>query len=187
MTSQASDSNCFVRPARVEDLEAMGIAHAGAMLATLQAGSSQELPVSVSAMITPAVLASGWQEAVTNPPSPNHHVLVATQAGAVVGLAALQRRRRRNHRPSRTPRLPAPRARLTPPRRLRRPGQTKQDGQYFHVGYSRGRIICAPANQRRTGPYGWSPAQTERRPRRKRSMLGRQPLDANAPHLGALK
>jgi len=57
MTSQASDSNCFVRPARVEDLEAMGIAHAGAMLATLQAGSSQELPVSVSAMITPAVLA----------------------------------------------------------------------------------------------------------------------------------
>ena len=89
MTSQASDSNCFVRPARVEDLEAMGIAHAGAMLATLQAGSSQELPVSVSAMITPAVLASGWQEAVTNPPSPNHHVLVATQAGAVVGLAAL--------------------------------------------------------------------------------------------------
>ena len=58
MTSQASDSNCFVRPARVEDLEAMGIAHAGAMLATLQAGSSQELPVSVSAMITPAVLAS---------------------------------------------------------------------------------------------------------------------------------
>ena len=89
MTSQASDSNCFVRPARVEDLEAMGIAHAGAMLSTLQAGSSQELPVSVSAMITPAVLASGWQEAVTNPPSPNHHVLVATQAGAVVGLAAL--------------------------------------------------------------------------------------------------
>jgi len=89
MTSQASDSNCFVRPARVEDLEAMGIAHAAAMLATLQAGSSQELPVSVSAMITPAVLASGWQEAVTNPPSPAHHVLVATQAGAVVGLAAL--------------------------------------------------------------------------------------------------
>ena len=80
MTSQASDSNCFVRPARVEDLEAMGIAHAGAMLATLQAGSSQELPVSVSAMITPAVLASGWQEAVTNPPSPNHHVLVTALA-----------------------------------------------------------------------------------------------------------
>ena len=89
----------FVRPARVEDLAAIGRVQAATMLASLQAGHAAEhgapLPEGVRAMIAAPVIAAGWETAVAEPPSPQHHVLVATTAGtgaeepAVVGLLGL--------------------------------------------------------------------------------------------------
>ena len=92
-------SGGFVRPARAEDLTAIGQAQAATMLASLQAGHTAEhgapLPEGVRAMIAAPVIAAGWEAAVTEPPSPEHHVLVATTAQAdaasrtVVGLLGL--------------------------------------------------------------------------------------------------
>ena len=89
----------FVRPARVEDLAAIGRVQAATMLASLQAGHAAEhgapLPEGVRAMIAAPVIAAGWETAVAEPPSPQHHVLVATTAGSeaeertVVGLLGL--------------------------------------------------------------------------------------------------
>ena len=89
----------FVRPARVEDLTAIGQVQAATMLASLEAGHTAEhsapLPQGVRAMIAAPVIAAGWEAAVTEPPSPEHHVLVATTAQAdavsrtVVGLLGL--------------------------------------------------------------------------------------------------
>ena len=89
----------FVRPAWVEDLAAIGQVQAATMLASLQAGHAAEhgapLPEGVRAMIAAPVIAAGWETAVAEPPSPQHHVLVATTAGSeaeertVVGLLGL--------------------------------------------------------------------------------------------------
>ena len=85
----------FVRPARAEDLTAIGQVQAATMLASLQAGHSAPLPEGVRVMIAAPVIAAGWEAAVTEPPSPEHHVLVATTAQAdaasrtVVGLLGL--------------------------------------------------------------------------------------------------
>ena len=89
----------FVRPARVEDLTAIGQVQAATMLASLEAGHTAEhsapLPEGVRAMIAAPVIAAGWEAAVAEPPSPEHHVLVATTAQAdaesrtVVGLLSL--------------------------------------------------------------------------------------------------
>ena len=84
----------FVRPAVVTDLEAIGRVHAAAMLASLRqahtvAHAGAVLPAGVEAMIAPAVLTAGWEQAVVEPSAPGHHVLVATDAEAVVGLVAL--------------------------------------------------------------------------------------------------
>ena len=88
----------FVRPARAADLTAIGQVQATTMLASLEAGHTAEhsapLPEGVRAMIAAPVIAAGWETAVTEPPSPKHHVLVATtQADAasrtVVGLLGL--------------------------------------------------------------------------------------------------
>ena len=89
----------FVRPARMEDLAAIGRVQAATMLASLQAGHAAEhgapLPEGVRAMIAAPVIAAGWETAVAEPPSPQHHVLVATTAGSeaeertVVGLLGL--------------------------------------------------------------------------------------------------
>ena len=88
-----------MRPARVEDLAAIGRVQAATMLASLQAGHAAEhgapLPEGVRAMIAAPVIAAGWETAVAEPPSPQHHVLVATTAGSeaeertVVGLLGL--------------------------------------------------------------------------------------------------
>ena len=69
------------------------------MLASLEAGHTAEhgapLPEGVRAMIASPVIAAGWEAAVAEPPSPEHHVLVATTAQAeaasrtVVGLLGL--------------------------------------------------------------------------------------------------
>jgi len=89
----------FVRPARAEDLTAIGRVQAATMLASLEAGHTAEhsapLPEGVRAMIAAPVIAAGWEAAVAEPPSPEHHVLVATTAQAdaanrtVVGLLGL--------------------------------------------------------------------------------------------------
>ena len=89
----------FVRPARAEDLAAIGQVQAATMLASLQAGHTAEhgapLPEGVQAMIAAPVIAAGWEAAVSAPPSPEHHVLVATTAQpdaesrTVVGLLGL--------------------------------------------------------------------------------------------------
>ena len=93
------NSTGFVRPARAEDLTAIGQVQAATMLASLEAGHTAEhsapLPEGVRAMIAAPVIAAGWEAAVTEPPSPEHHVLVATTAQAdavsrtVVGLLGL--------------------------------------------------------------------------------------------------
>ncbi|WP_127842273.1 GNAT family N-acetyltransferase [Actinomyces wuliandei] len=92
-TTGATGANGFVREARPEDLAAIGSVHAASMLASLEAGHrgahGTGLPEGVRAMISAPVIATGWQEAVTSPPSREHHVLVATQAGSVVGLLGL--------------------------------------------------------------------------------------------------
>ena len=89
----------FVRPARTEDLAEIGQVHSATMLASLEAGHTAEhsapLPEGVRAMIAAPVIAAGWETAVAEPPSPEHHVLVATTAQAdaesrtVVGLLSL--------------------------------------------------------------------------------------------------
>ncbi len=79
----------FVREARPGDLDAIGRVHAATMLASLQAGHEGPLPDGVRAMIAAPVLTTGWESAVLTPPSPAHHVLVATQGQEVVGLAAV--------------------------------------------------------------------------------------------------
>ena len=83
----------FVREARAEDLEAVGAVHAAAMTASLDAAHRTAhdvgVPEGVRAAVSAPVLTAGWRDAVCAPPSPAHHVLVATQDGEVVGLAAL--------------------------------------------------------------------------------------------------
>lgn len=83
----------FVREARAEDLEAVGAVHAAAMTASLDAAHRAVhdvgVPEGVRAAVSAPVLTAGWRDAVCAPPSPAHHVLVATQDGEVVGLAAL--------------------------------------------------------------------------------------------------
>ena len=83
----------FVREARAEDLKAVGAVHAAAMTASLDAAHRAVhdvgVPEGVRAAVSAPVLTAGWRDAVCAPPSPAHHVLVATQDGEVVGLAAL--------------------------------------------------------------------------------------------------
>ncbi|SPT52614.1 Acetyltransferase (GNAT) family [Actinomyces bovis] len=79
----------FVRPARSADLPGLALAHAESMLASLTAGHDGPLPAEVREAVSVPVLERGWQTAVSAPPSPEHHVLVATEAEAVVGLAAV--------------------------------------------------------------------------------------------------
>lgn len=79
----------FVREARADDLDSVGRVHAASMRASLEAGHDGPLPDGVRAMIAAPVLATGWESAILTPPSPAHHVLVATQGEEVVGLAAI--------------------------------------------------------------------------------------------------
>ncbi len=83
----------FVRPAAPTDLPTMGRLHAATMLASLEAAHRSAhgapLPVGVRAVISAPVVAAGWEQAVGDPPSPAHHVLLATQGETVVGLLGL--------------------------------------------------------------------------------------------------
>jgi GNAT superfamily N-acetyltransferase len=74
-----------VRAARAGDTDALGEVHARAW----QASYGELLPDRASAALAPASLAASWRQAVTEPPSAAHRVLVATSGEAVVGFAAL--------------------------------------------------------------------------------------------------
>ncbi|SDN18255.1 Ribosomal protein S18 acetylase RimI [Actinomyces ruminicola] len=84
----------FVREATDADLEAIGRVHAAAMLSSLRAAHASAhdapLPAGVEAMVAPPVIAAGWEQAVSSPPSSAHRVLVAVgESGEVVGLVGV--------------------------------------------------------------------------------------------------
>lgn len=92
-TSAGRATASSVRPAREADLEALGAVHADVMRASLdtahRATHGRPVPPELLALMDPQVLAAGWHDAVAAPPSPAHQVLVAVEAGQVVGLVAL--------------------------------------------------------------------------------------------------
>lgn len=80
----------FVRPAREEDAAAI----ARIQVRTWWSAYSELLPRPALAEAVEAGAEerwrSGWSEAITNPPSKRHAVLVATEEGQVCGFAALE-------------------------------------------------------------------------------------------------
>ena len=74
-----------VRPARPQDADAIGQVHANAW----QAAYAQLLPDRTAAALAPQALAESWLAAVSDPPSPQHRVLVATAGPDVVAFVAL--------------------------------------------------------------------------------------------------
>jgi len=78
----------FVRPARPGDAEEI----ARIQLSTWRTAYRRLFPPHVLANLDEAYLARGWREAVTEPPSPRHRVLIAVeqsdQTSWVVGFAA---------------------------------------------------------------------------------------------------
>jgi GNAT superfamily N-acetyltransferase len=83
VTSPTPDAG--VRPARPDDAEAIGAVHARAW----QVSYAELLPDRADAALAPESLAASWREAVVDPPSREHRVLVATAGPQVVGFAAL--------------------------------------------------------------------------------------------------
>jgi GNAT superfamily N-acetyltransferase len=73
-----------VRPARPADADAIGRVH----VAAWRAAYAELLPAAVETLDA-AALADSWRAAVTDPPSADHRVLVATAGPDVVGFAAL--------------------------------------------------------------------------------------------------
>lgn len=55
---------------------------------TWQTGYSRMLPPEVLQAATPELVTERWRAAVTQPPTPRHHVLVATEQEATVGFVA---------------------------------------------------------------------------------------------------
>lgn len=74
-----------VRPARPDDASALGAVHAHGWRTTYAA----LLPEQARTALEPADLAASWAQAVTDPPSARHQVLVATAEGDVVGFVAV--------------------------------------------------------------------------------------------------
>jgi GNAT superfamily N-acetyltransferase len=78
----------FVRPARPEDADEI----ARIQLVTWRTAYRRLFPAHVLANLDEAYLARGWREAITEPPSGRHRVLIAVEQGAkistVVGFAA---------------------------------------------------------------------------------------------------
>ncbi|GAB3593650.1 GNAT family N-acetyltransferase [Angustibacter peucedani] len=83
MTSPTPDAG--VRPARPADADAIGQVHARAW----RTSYGELLPDHTAAALAPESLAESWRAAVTDPPSVQHRVLVATAGPDVVGFAAL--------------------------------------------------------------------------------------------------
>ncbi|GAC1327837.1 MAG: hypothetical protein NVSMB13_14460 [Mycobacteriales bacterium] len=74
-----------VRPARPDDAAAI----AQVQVETWQAAYAPLLPADALAAVQQADAEQAWLAAVTAPPSSRHHVLVALDAGSLVGLVAV--------------------------------------------------------------------------------------------------
>ena len=72
-----------VRTARAEDAESVGAVHAASWLGDYAALLPQR-----AASVDAAALGAAWLAAVTDPPSPQHRVMVATAGPTVVGFVA---------------------------------------------------------------------------------------------------
>jgi GNAT superfamily N-acetyltransferase len=74
-----------VRAARAEDAGEIG----RIQVATWRTAYTRILPEPVLSALTPELAAEAWRDAVTAPPSPHHHVLVALEQQWTVGFAAI--------------------------------------------------------------------------------------------------
>ena len=83
-----SESHVFVRPATGLDASAMGDIHARTMKAELVAATGARLAADVEALIDARVFANAWLGTISNPPSSDHHVLVAVHDGVIAGFVA---------------------------------------------------------------------------------------------------
>jgi ribosomal protein S18 acetylase RimI-like enzyme len=77
-------ADASVRPATTADLPAVGAVHSRSW----RTAYADHLPREVLDALEPDGLAQAWRTAVTAPPSPRHHVLVACAGSTVVGFAA---------------------------------------------------------------------------------------------------
>lgn len=77
-------ADASVRPARAADVPRI----AETQTNTWRIAYRSMLPAGVVDAITPAAAEASWGRAVSSPPSPRHHVLVATEADHVVGFVA---------------------------------------------------------------------------------------------------
>ncbi len=77
-------ADASVRPATAGDVAAVGAVHSRSW----RSGYADHLPDDVLAALDPEALAGAWAGAVTAPPSPRHHVLVACAGSTVVGFLA---------------------------------------------------------------------------------------------------
>ncbi|WP_126415825.1 GNAT family N-acetyltransferase [Trueperella bialowiezensis] len=78
-----------VRPARSADALSVGQLQSAAMFEAISAGMDRRASDAVRAQLEVGSLATTWQATIENLPSPDHHVLVATDDGAVEGFAAV--------------------------------------------------------------------------------------------------
>lgn len=74
-----------VRPARPDDVAEI----ARIQVATWRHGYASIIPAPVLEAVTEQAASSAWSSAVTSPPSPRHHVLVAQEQQWLVGFVAL--------------------------------------------------------------------------------------------------
>ncbi len=79
-----SPADASVRAAVGADVQAVGAVHSRSW----RTAYSDHLPAEVLRELEPELLAQGWSEAVTNPPTARHRVLVACAGPTVVGFAA---------------------------------------------------------------------------------------------------
>jgi len=82
VTSPVPDAG--VRAARPDDADAIGAVQARAWADAY----AELLPADARQSLAPQSLAASWHAAITDPPSPQHRVLVATAGAEVVGFAA---------------------------------------------------------------------------------------------------
>jgi GNAT superfamily N-acetyltransferase len=74
-----------VRPARPDDVDEI----ARIQVDTWRTAYTAILPATVLAALDPSTAAAAWRAAVSEPPSPRHHVLVAQEGEWIVGFTAL--------------------------------------------------------------------------------------------------